>query len=146
MKIKVELYDPIISQAARLVIIHCVDKEFLSAVGNHPQFNHTSMTSLEVSQDILRLDSLDVTIRHFKPLWAWSKAIARADYKNALIEFNQRKIGSLQDRVETIMHECLHLCGYSHDGNYVTAYNLGTVPYAVSAIFIKHLKNIGVLQ
>lgn len=146
MKIKVEMADPIIAHAARLVIIHCTDKDFISMVANHPKYNHTDLTPLQVSQELLKLDDLTVTIRPWKPLWAWSKAIARADYNNAVIEFNVRKTGTLQDRVETIFHECAHLVGFTHDGNYVTPYNLFTVPYYASALFVRHLKNIGALQ
>ena len=146
MKIKVEIADPVISQAARLVIIHCTDKAFLEMVARGPTYNHTNLTPLEVSDELLKLDDLNVTIRPWKPFWAWSKAIARADYQNAVIGFSVRKTGTLQDRVETIMHEALHLIGFSHDGNYANVYNLFTVPYCCAGIFIKHLKNIGALQ
>lgn len=146
MNIKVELSDPIISQAARIVISHHKDPEFLDLIANVAKYNHTSMTSVQVSNEMAKLNDLNITIKPWRPLWWRSNAIARASYKDAVIEFNVYKIGSLQDRVETILHEATHLIGFTHDGNYVTPYNLGTVPYLASAIFIKYLKKIKVLE
>lgn len=145
MKIDLRINDPIIAQAVRVVLDHSCDYTFLDMIASVPKFNHTEMTSKEVSQQLLKMDDLSVSIRPWKPAWMWSKAIARADYKNAIIEFNVRKTGTLQDRVETIWHECAHLVGFTHDGNRVTQYNLNTVPYLGASLFIKYLKKIQVL-
>jgi len=138
--------DDTIQKACYLLIRHCTDDEFLRMIGNMPFFNHTDMTPLQVSHEMEALQDLRVVISPWKPFWIWTKAIARADYKNSIIHVNMRINGSVQDRVETLMHEALHLIGFVHDGNYISQYNLSSVPYLGATIFIKHLKNIGVLE
>jgi len=145
MKLVSQINDPVICRASKIVLDHYGDYSFLDMIASVPKFNHTEMSSLEVSLQLLKMNDLNVTIRPWKPAWMWSKAIARADYKNALIEFNVRKTGTLQDRVETIWHECAHLVGFTHNGNNVTQYNLNTVPYLGASLFVKYLKKIQVL-
>lgn len=143
MKFNLLLNDSNIRVACALVSYHYRDTEFLQTIGEQDKFNHTTRTPKEVALQITEFKDLEVTIKSYKPMWRWSKAIAYADYKTSTIYFNAYKDMSVVDRVETIFHESLHLIGFSHNGNYVTAYNLLSVPYKCSSLFVKYLKSIG---
>lgn len=141
MKIDVQVNDPVIRQAATLFMKHYNDPTFLNKVSCSPYFYHTEHSPEAVAHSIQFLgESMEMVIKSYKPLNPWTKAIAYAEGNT--IYFNSRKRLGLLDRVETICHEFLHLCGYSHDGNFVTAYNLKTVPYKVANIFKDHVKEI----
>lgn len=95
-------------------------------------FNHTTDNLTQVLNKIRKAQDAGVTVevRTYRPMWRWSKAIAYA--KGGTIFVNQYKIDSLDvaDYVGNFVHEAMHVLGYSHKGNRVTAYNLKTVPYA----------------
>lgn len=141
MKIDIQVNDPTIRQAAALFLKHHNDFEFLNKVASYPGYNHTEHSPEGVSHSIdFFAENFQIVIKSYKSVNPWSKAIAYAEGNT--IFFNSRKRLDVLDRVETLMHEFCHLCGYSHDGNYVTAYNLKTVPYAVGNIFKNHVKDI----
>jgi hypothetical protein len=118
---------------------HFGDADFYRQIEAIPRFNHTTASPLEVSLHLFyALPKLEITIKPYKSKLPWSKAIGYAE--GSTVWVNTRKLYlPIYDRVENIMHEATHLCGYSHDGNRVTAYNLGTVPYRVASIFKQHI-------
>ena len=95
-------------------------------------FNHTTDNLTQVFNKIHKSQdaSVRIEVRTYRPMWRWSKAIAYA--KGGTIFVNEYKISSLDvaDYVGNFVHEAMHVLGYSHKGNRVTAYNLKTVPYA----------------
>lgn len=143
MKIIVNVNDETIRRAAALTIRHHADPEFLRRVASVPYFYHTEHSPEAVAGSIKFYgESAMVFIEGYKSINPFSKAIGYADGNTVF--FNLRKTGSLYDRIETIMHEITHLCGYSHKGNFVNAYNLKTVPYVVGGLFKDYIKEKGV--
>lgn len=128
-----------IEKARMIVMKHFRDAGFLSRVAEIERFNHSSDSGALVTFNIIGFTG-NIYLRHYRPWNPWTRAIAYAELPN--IYFNQRKNFPVMDRVETIAHECLHLLGYSHKGNYVTKYNLATVPYAVSRMFKEYVSEI----
>jgi hypothetical protein len=141
MNIKLEINDETIRKAASLVMEHYKDSKFLWQLGAIYEFNHTNDSGYQVGKKIYNSD-LEIIIKPYKTFSPWSKVIGYA--KGNVIYANTRKLNlPLKDRVENFYHEFLHILGYSHKGNRVTAYNLNTVPYAVSSMFVKYLESIG---
>jgi hypothetical protein len=139
MKIHNMTNDLNIRDARNMVMMHLKDETFLEMVKNVASFNHTASTPMRVSMAIDDFEG-EVFLRQYRPFNPWTKAIAYAELPN--IYFNSRKSFPAIDRAETICHEIMHLLGYSHKGNYVTKYNLDSVPYKVAALFRKHLESI----
>jgi predicted metallopeptidase len=141
MNIKLEINDETIRKAASLVMEHYKDEEFLVNVRATGSFNHTKDRGNSIADKIID-SNLEITIKPYKTFSPWSKVIGYA--KGNVIYVNTRKFDlPLKDRVENIFHEFLHTLRYSHKGNRVTAYNLRSVPYAVSSMFVKYLESIG---
>ena len=140
-----QLNDQTIIKAASIVHEHCCDTEFLDLIKEVPQFNDTPFKSDMVAKILRDIYFLEVTIKLYRPAWYWTKAIARADYDKKLIEFNAYKKMELADRIETIFHECCHVIGFVHTGNYVTEHNLRTVPFLASNIFVNYLKSTSII-
>lgn len=142
MNIICETTNPIIQEAARLVWKYHVDEDFLHDVAKIPTFNHTPFNGAAVAQQIqFQLPKQSITIKEFRPLYPWTKSIGRREGNTILL--NKYKLGlPLGDRVENLYHECMHVIGFEHRGNYVDAYNLRTVPYQVGNMFAKYVMRI----
>jgi len=141
MQIKVMVNDENIRKAAMIVMKHYNDRAFAGLIINVQKFNHTEHSPVQVALVVEKvMDSLEVEIYSYKSINPWSKAVAYADGNK--IYFNSRKSASYIERAGTIMHECLHLVGYQHDGNYVTKYNLLTVPYKIQMLFERYIQGI----
>jgi len=135
--IKSEINDPTINQAALLFMRHYRDSEFLDLVESVQSFNHTRDNGKDVALNLSDA-VLEITLKEYKTFNPWSAAIAYAEKKT--IYFNARKKNqTVVDRCETIMHEALHLLGYSHRGNKPDSYNLGSVPYKVGMMFGRYI-------
>ncbi|MBA3756638.1 MAG: hypothetical protein H0X02_10580 [Nitrosomonas sp.] len=140
MNFRIEIDDPVIYEAARIVAEHYKDYKFLERVRTIPHFNHTSHSGVTVSK-VIDNAQVFVIIRPYKTWNPWSSAIGYASGK--VIYVNTRKLNlPLMDRVENFLHEPLHLLGYSHKGNYVTPFNLETVPYKVAAVFRQYIEDL----
>lgn len=133
-------YDERIALASKLVMDHYKDMAFLERLALIQSFNHTKDSGAHVALRILRAN-IDIVIKPYKTFSPWSKVIGHA--KGNTIYVNTRKLDlPLEDRVANIMHEALHLLGYSHKGNRVTEYNLGSVPYKVSKMFSEYVMSL----
>lgn len=139
MKYVLKVNDENIRKACSLVMKHYSDREFVLRVINHGKYNHNDKSPDQVAKDLINCN-IEIKVDYYKSLNPFSMAIAYA--KSDTIYFNKRKFFPVIDRVETIMHESLHLMGYTHRGNYVTSYNLGTVPYKVANIFANYIMEI----
>lgn len=141
MKFTIELQNETIRKAASLVMDHYKDSVFLFNLGYVQNFNHTHDSGYALGKKIFNCD-LGMTIKPYKTFSPWSNVIGYATGNTIFV--NTRKLDlPLKDRVENLFHEPMHLLGYSHKGNRVNAYNLGTVPYKAAAIFVKYLESIG---
>lgn len=128
---------PTLQQSALLFMRHYRDDEFLALVKNVSHFNHTADIGLIVADKIAGA-KLEIEVLPYKTFSPWSKVIGYAEGNKIFV--NTRKINlPLEDRVENLMHETAHLLGYSHKGNYVTMYNLRTVPFVLGALFSKYI-------
>ena len=137
----VNIQDEKIKLGAYYVFRHYSDDKFLNRIRAVEKFNHTELNSYDVAYTIeFGLLKKQIEIRPYKSVNPWSKAIAYA--KDDKIFINTRKKFGVLDRVETIFHESMHLIGFSHDGNFVTDYNLKTVPYLAANIFANYIKEI----
>ena len=133
-------YDKRIALASKLVMDHYTDSKFLEMLYDVKSFNHTDDNGYAVGRKLLLANAL-IVIKPYKTKWPWSSVIAHA--KNGTIYVNTRKLDlPLEDRVANIMHEALHLLGYSHKGNRVTEYNKLTVPYLVSKMFSEYVMSL----
>jgi hypothetical protein len=144
MKIYILTDNTTIEMAAHLFAKYYNDYRFLEYLRTVPYFNHTTDNGSIVAKK-LKNANIEILIREYKPLWRWSKAIGYATFdkeKNLGTVFvNTYKIDlPLYERVNNLMHESLHMLGYSHKGNSKTTYNLKTVPYKVGAIFEGYVK------
>lgn len=140
LKFDIQYSNHDIDYAAMIVLQHFQSEAFLKRVRNIGGFNHTDASGEFVARDIANFDGT-IKIKSYKPWWRWSRAIAYA--KNRTIYFNARKDHDNYFEIcETIAHELMHFMGYSHKGNYVTSYNLKTVPYMVGLMFKEHVEKL----
>lgn len=145
MKIISQINDEVIKKAASLVVDHAKDDLFLARIMQHGVFNHTPETGWLIAKKIANCQRVFyiVPYTHWNP---FSKTLGHFEYPNYIV--NMRKVNALtlKERTANIFHECLgHGLGYSHKGNYVTAYNLETFPYKGSQIFVEYLTDIGAI-
>jgi len=142
MKVKVNVDDPIIRASARLLEDHCQDRAFMKKIAEVKQYNHTSLSPVEVAQG-LYLDAhyAEITIEGYKSFLPWSKSIGHAEGTTIFINLRKTKLDVYQ-RAGNLYHEFSHLAGFSHDGNKVTPYNLGSVPYKAGQIFEDYLRDL----
>jgi hypothetical protein len=137
----IKLQDDKVRLAAAYVNLHHKDRKFLERVRAVDKYNHTNIHPIDVGNMIeFNLRNYEIDIVGYKPLNPWSKAIGYA--KGKTIYINERKSFDIFDRAETIFHETMHILGFSHKGNFVTEYNLKTVPYLTANIFVNYLKEI----
>lgn len=143
MNIIVKVDDPILRASARLMEEHCRDRAFMKKIAEVKHYNHTSLSPVEIAQ-ALYVHSYDMTIivEGYKSVNPWSKAIGYAQDNEIYV--NLRKIQDLDiyERCGNFYHEFCHLAGFKHDGNRVTPYNLGSVPYKVGQIFEDYLREL----
>jgi len=143
MKFEIFINDPIIHKAANIVEAHFKDQSFLNTLCGIEKFNFTYHSGVHVAANIATAE-LKIQIKPYKTWNPYSKVIGYAS--GSTIFINERKLNlPLKDRVDNFFHEPMHLLGYSHKGNSVNAFNLGTVPYKTASIFVKYLESIGVL-
>lgn len=142
MKIYCEVSDENTRTACSVVMKHYQDLQFHQAIKLVPKFNHTDLSSYDVSKKLYdTMPFLEIFVKPYAPKLPWSKAIGYAEGNTIWV--NTRKLYlSKYDRIENIFHEATHLCGFSHNGNRVTAYNLKTVPYLSASIFKQHVYKI----
>ena len=143
MKIIVNIDDSVIRASAKLVEDHCMDKKFMQSIADVKKFNHTSLSPVEVAQALyVHSYKTEIIIEGYKSSLPWSKSLGHA--KGNTIFINTRKLEALDlyERCGNLYHEFCHLAGFSHDGNRVTPYNLGTVPYKAGQLFEDYIKEI----
>jgi len=133
MKIDNQVSDPTVQQACKLVEKHYKDRSFLKLVKGVSQYNHTRDTAAMVA-DKIKDSQLQIFVKSYTSKNPWSLAIGYA--KGNEIFLNTRKMDlPLGERAGNIMHEAMHLLGYTHRGNRPNTYNKGTVPYKVGNLF-----------
>jgi len=141
MKFEIHMDNERIHQAAALVEKHYKDIQFLHKVEMNKTFNFTSRNGLYVAHDI-RQSELTMKIKSYTTWNPFSKVIGHA--KGDTIFINTRKLDlSLEDRIQNLFHEYLHLLGYKHKGNSVNEFNNGTVPFNVAKIFSQYVMSLG---
>jgi predicted metallopeptidase len=129
--------DKEIHEACRIVSSRLFEFGFYEQLCNVEKFNLSTYNGKQVWQTMFQTE-LTVEVREYKTWNPWSKVIGHA--KGNVIYFNMRKKDlSQQDSVEFILHELMHLWGFKHKGNKVTAFNLKTVPYLVARMFAKYI-------
>lgn len=146
MKIINTVNDKTVEQACMIVQSYYHDVKFYNSIKDE-KFNsaklRNTITGTDVYWEKLGLSSI-VYVKPYRTWYPFSKVIGYA--KGNTIFVNTRNLDlSLEDRVINIRHEIFHLEGFSHKGNTVNEFNLGTVPYKGSILFAKFLKSIGVL-
>jgi hypothetical protein len=140
IKIAVNIDNEKLKTAVALIIKHYRDKSFMDELMKVKTFNHTKDSGADVAHKLLEA-SIEITVMPYRTWNIFSKVVGHA--QGTVIFVNTRKLDlPIEERVENLMHETLHIIGYSHQGNYVNKYNLGTVPYAVSRLFKDHVIRI----
>jgi hypothetical protein len=131
--------DGLVIRARAIIEQHIQDTAFRTILHN-ATFTLTEDRKPDIS--ILILDK-QIWIHEYKSINPWSKV--NAYYDGESIWINTRKNPDLLTLVKTITHEIFHSMGYKHKGNKKTAFNLLTVPYQGSLLFVAYLKDKGVL-
>lgn len=133
--------DESVSKACDLVRKHFDDTNFLEILRLEKGYTHTSDTPYKIAIGVRdEMDNLVVRIIPYRTMNPFSRVIGYAEGNTIYV--NTRKTLPVLDRAENIFHECMHLIGYSHKGNRVTAYNLETVPYKAARLFKEYLESI----
>lgn len=141
--ISVHLDDTVIRAAATLMTRHCTDKAFLAKVSEVKKFNHTNLSSREVADTLFNAAySIDIEVRGYRTFNPWSKVIGYAEGKTIYVNLRKLQDLDIYERANNFYHEFCHLAGFSHDGNRVTPYNLGSVPYKAGQIFEDYLREL----
>lgn len=144
MKIICNIENDVIKESVRIVNKHYKDEHFLFMI-KHEKFNHTGDSGAVVATRIRLCDKNFYVI----PYTHWNRFSAALGYfEDPNYRVNMRKVNALdlKERVKNIFHECCgHGNGYTHKGNYPTAYNMDTVPYKAAHIFGKYLEEYGIL-
>lgn len=142
MRIICEVNDENIRKSASIMMKHYNDEDFINRIREEDFFNHTQHSPVTVASVLERFpNNITIFIKPYKTWNPFSNVIGYAE--NNIIYVNTRKLGlNWLDRVENLYHEMTHICGYSHKGNRVNAYNLGTVPYLAANIFKRHVSEI----
>jgi|694.fasta_scaffold55836_8 hypothetical protein len=140
MRIVCELSDVTVRKACVLVEQHYKDDDFRPYFKD-VHFNHTTFQGIHAFEIAkMNLENQIVIVKPYQTWNPWSNVIGYA--VNESIFVNTRKLYlPLVDRIENIIHEAYHLAGFSHKGNRVTEYNLKTVPYLASSLFVKYLRD-----
>ena len=145
MKIVNTINNEIIKEAVEIVNKHYKDEVFLRGIERVNSFNHTKDRSIYVADKIRDCSKTFYVV----PYTHWNRfSSTLGHFKDPNYRVNMRKANALdlKERVKNIFHECCgHGNGYSHKGNYVTAYNLETVPYKAAHIFGEYLEELGIL-
>lgn len=144
MKIINTINNEIIKEAVGIVNHYYKDDLFLLKL-LHLKFNHTEDHGAIVAQKI----ASNKKIFYVVPYVHWNRfSSTLGHFEDPNYRVNMRKVNALKlkERVKNIFHECCgHGNGYSHKGNYVTAYNLETVPFKAAEVFAQYLEDHGIL-
>ena len=93
----------------------------LSVIKKEDHFTYTNQTVKQVYETIKSHLAKEtyIEVDLYKSKWPWSKAIAYTTKGSSKLFINSRHIPdrSVEDYVNTLTHEFLHLCGYSHGSN-----------------------------
>jgi hypothetical protein len=108
---------------------------FLNAVANHGKFDHTKLNAYEVANLILHTREIQIYVGFYSNFF--TRAIAYE--RNGRIFFNTRKEAA--GTWANIMHESLHVLGFSHNGNTPRG-NENSVPYKLPEIAKRFIKVI----
>ena len=139
MIIKCEVDNEIVKKACELVEMHYKDEEFLKVMDS-TTFN---MPGMKYSY-VVKNSSIEISVKSYRTRNPFSSVVGYFDGKTIWV--NTRKIDMpLEDRTANIWHELSHAMGWQHKGNRVTEFNLKTVPYLGSKLFVDYLKQKGVL-
>jgi hypothetical protein len=97
-------------------------------------FNHTDHSPAQVVEQINIYTGSQFTVEEYKPWNRFTKAIGHAQYPKIYVNYYKMDKMFASDFVQLLAHETMHLIGYKHKGNYVTQYNLKTVPYVIGSL------------
>jgi len=108
-------------------------------------FNHTDHSPAQVIEEIKTISGVHrygiqvvpprtFTVEEYKPWNRFTKAVGYAKYPKIYVNHYKMDKMFASDFVQLLAHETMHLIGYKHKGNYVTQYNLKTVPYVIGSL------------
>lgn len=121
-------------------VANCVanNQDFINEVKLYPKFTYTDKTSMDVANSIESMQGFMIST--YKTKSPFSSVIATT-YKNdnKTLYLNLRKNPrSLENMVNTVLHESLHLAGYSHGDNSPKGKE-GSVNYKVGSLAEKYV-------
>lgn len=144
MRIYKRVNDPVVIKATVLVETYYDYPGFLKVIEDS-KFTNTSDNGIAIADKIAQ-NNKEYFIDSFTSINPWSKSIGHFDKETYWLNSRKLHALNLEERTANIFHEiCGHGNGYQHKGNRVTVYNLETVPYKASRLFVRFLKEKGLL-
>lgn len=104
--------------------------EFLARIAHYPSFYFTELSSEVISKQLETTDVVQIVVGFYSQRW-FTKAIAAEDENG--VEFNTAKEAYGAGDWGNVMHETLHVLGFSHNGN-AAAGNENSVPYRIPSL------------
>lgn len=123
------------------------NNDFWEAVGNHPQFDETKITSAEI-RDYMRYSNAVTNVHDWTPRGGsirYRKTVAVTDRRREFAIFYHSRFfsNSVASKVNTIVHEHVHNIDYFGDSSIDIEFghagqswvgNQGTAPYAIGSL------------
>ena len=112
-----------------------MNADFQNKVRSAVFTENQNLDSKEVLSKVL--EDIEVELVAYRSWWVWSRVVAYVNsYKdNNRIYYNMRRITTPTDFASTVLHEALHLKGFSHYDAWSTS-----VPYLVQELFLQSTK------
>lgn len=104
----------------------------IESIINKTDFEYDSGHGVAIALNLIKVRE-PISIKIYKPLYPFSKAIGYYDGESIWINIRKMHAMSESDLIGLLVHEYAHYCGYKHGNNYKSQHKcLYSVPYFLS--------------